>query len=156
MAAVVAIEWSWRRFEALSAGELYELMGLRQRVFVLEQRCAYVDADGLDPVAWHLLGRRGGELIAAARVFDRRPGGDGEASIGRVVVDRSARGAGIGRALMVEAIRRCGDVAPGRDVFIQAQAHLERFYGGLGFRRRSGPYLFDGIVHVDMTRGPGD
>jgi ElaA protein len=132
---------------------LYELMALRQRVFVLEQRCAYVDADGLDPRAWHLLGLDGDRLLAAARVFESRPGAVAEeASIGRVAVGREARGTGLGRALMAEAVRGCESRAPGRAIRIQAQAYLERFYGGFGFRRCSGPYLLDGIVHVDMIR----
>ena len=35
-------------FAELSGEELYELLSLRQRVFIVEQRCAYLDADGLD------------------------------------------------------------------------------------------------------------
>ncbi|QDV38996.1 GNAT family N-acetyltransferase [Tautonia plasticadhaerens] len=151
----MGVGWNWCRFGELGPGELYELMGLRQRVFVLEQRCAYVDADGLDPRAWHLLGVEGGRLLASARVFERRPGGEGEASIGRVVVDRGARGVGLGRALVAEAVRGCDRLAPGRAIRIQAQAHLERFYEGFAFRRCTPPYLFDGIVHVDMTRPAG-
>jgi ElaA protein len=37
-------------------------------------------------------------------------------------------------------------------VRISAQAHLERFYGELGFRRVSELYLEDGIPHIDMLR----
>lgn len=163
-----AIIWQWCPFADLSVEDLYEAMALRQRVFVLEQGCPYLDADGLDPIAWHLLGWRreatSRRLIATARVFDRRPGavadadteveaeGQDEASIGRVVVDRSSRGRGVGRLLMTEAIDRCRQLAPGRAIRIHAQSYLQRFYEGLGFRPVSSPYLYDGIVHLDMIR----
>lgn len=150
------IEWRWCPFDELGVGDLYALMGLRQRVFVLEQRCAYVDADGRDPLAWHLLGIErgddGGRLVAGARVFARHPEPGHEASIGRVVVDRERRGRGLGHALMAEALARCASLAPGRPILLRAQVHLERFYGAHGFRRRGGPYLHDGIVQIDMLR----
>jgi ElaA protein len=131
-------------------------MALRQRVFVLEQACPYVDADGLDPIAWHLLGRQPGpagrRLVATARVFERHPQFDAEASIGRVAVDRPMRGRGVGRLLMTEAIGRCRRLAPEKPIRIHAQIYLQRFYESLGFRPASSPYLFDGIVHLDMVR----
>lgn len=155
-----AITWQWCPFAELSVEDLYEVMALRQRVFVLEQACPYVDADGLDPIARHLLGWQldptGRRLIATARVFERRPGADAdsEASIGRVAVERSSRGRGVGRLLMAEAIDRCRQLAPDRAIRIHAQSYLQQFYEGFGFRPVSSPYLFDGIVHLDMVR-PG-
>ncbi|WP_152052609.1 GNAT family N-acetyltransferase [Tautonia marina] len=158
-----AITWRWCPFAELSIEDLYEVMALRQRVFVLEQACPYVDADGLDPIAWHLLGWQlgptGRRLIASARVFERRPGAnadaDTEASIGRIVVERSSRGRGVGRLLMAEAIERCRQLAPDRAIRIHAQSYLQRFYEGFGFRPVTAPYLFDGIVHLDMVRAVG-
>ena len=38
----------WRRFSELTLDELYEVMTLRQEIFVIEQRCFYLDADGVD------------------------------------------------------------------------------------------------------------
>ena len=35
---------------------------------------------------------------------------------------------------------------------MHAQAHLEEFYGDLGFERRGEPYDEDGILHVEMIR----
>ncbi|WP_169978000.1 GNAT family N-acetyltransferase [Tautonia rosea] len=149
-----AISWQWSPFSGLSVEHLYEAMALRQRVFVVEQSCPYLDADGLDPIAWHLLGwqddANARRLIAAARVFDRRPGAEAEASIGRVVVDRSVRGRGVGRSLMAEAIDRCRQIAPGKTIHLRAQSYLQQFYEGFGFRPISSPFLYDGIVHIDM------
>jgi predicted GNAT family N-acyltransferase len=52
------IEWQWSSFADLTAAQLYEMLALRQQVFVLEQTCLYPDIDGLDPGAHHLLGWR--------------------------------------------------------------------------------------------------
>ena len=51
----LSMEWQWSKFQELSVEQLYEVLALRQRVFVVEQRCVYQDADGLDFKAWHLL-----------------------------------------------------------------------------------------------------
>jgi ElaA protein len=37
---------------------------------------------------------------------------------------------------------------------IGAQAHLEKFYGELGFVRSSDVYDEDGIPHIEMLRTP--
>ena len=41
-------DWHQATFQELSPDELYRIMVLRQRVFVVEQECAYLDADGFD------------------------------------------------------------------------------------------------------------
>ena len=43
-------------FYQLSHDELYAIMVLRQEVFVVEQDCPYLDADGKDQSSWHLMG----------------------------------------------------------------------------------------------------
>lgn len=145
----------WARFSALAPLDVHDLLGLRQAIFVVEQRCVFADVDGLDPGARHLLVRdaEDGALLAALRVLDagaRFP----ERSIGRVVVRDRARGTGLGRALVAEAIRRVeaddGPVA----LRLAAQAHLERFYASLGFARASDVFDEDGIPHLEMLRPP--
>ena len=145
------MNWHWCRFEDLGVHDLYDALALRLRVFVLEQG-PYQDADGIDPHAWHLLGREsGGALIAYLRVVD--PGRKyEEPSIGRVVVAPEARGRALGRALMQEGIARCRAAWPGRGIRISAQARLERFYRSLGFELVGAEYLEDGIPHIEMLR----
>jgi ElaA protein len=147
------ITWQWTRFEGLSLQALYEVLALRQKVFVLEQG-PYLDADGLDQHSWHLLGRdASGELLLYLRVVDPGLKYD-EPSIGRVVIDKSLRGAGLGRVMMAEAVRRCDEAWPGRANRISAQAHLARFYGEFGFAPVGEPYLEDTIPHQEMLRQP--
>lgn len=145
------IRWQWLRFEGLGLQDLYDVLQLRAKVFILEQG-PYLDLDGLDQVSWHLLGRdHTGTLQAYLRVVDPRHKYD-EPSIGRVVTSAAVRGSGLGRRLMEEGVARCTTVWPGQGIRISAQAHLDRFYGSLGFRRVGEEYLEDDIPHVEMVR----
>jgi len=140
----------------LTAAEIYAALAARQQVFAVEQHCAFLDADGHDAHAWHLLGwvDRTGEPVLAAylRVVD--PGRKfAEPSIGRVLTLAPWRGTGLGRVVMAEGIGRAALVWPGRAIRIAAQQRLEKFYAGLGFRTASAPYEEDGIAHVDMLLG---
>jgi len=141
-------------FDALSGADVYDLLALRQRVFVVEQACAYLDADGLDRAARHLLMRdRQGALIAYTRVLE--PGVRfATHAIGRVVVAPERRGEALGHAVMQSTIAAI-ELAHGRvPITLAAQAHLQRFYARLGFVTISEtPYDEDGIPHVDMRRG---
>lgn len=137
-----------RRFGELSRRELYDLLALRAEVFVVEQECAYLDPDGLDREASHLLGRLDRRLIACARWH--RQGA--RVRLGRVATAREVRGRGIGRRTVEEALRRIAEEHPATPVFVHAQAHLARFYESLGFAAAGEPFDEDGIPHVAMVR----
>lgn len=148
------MRWEWKSFEALSAGELYAALQLRSEVFVVEQNCVYQDCDGYDPRCRHLFGwTEGADGAYLAAYLRMVPAGlkYPEASIGRVVTSPRARGTGAGRALVAEALRVLDAEGPA-PLRISAQAYLENFYRGFGFRTVSEPYLEDGIPHVEMLR----
>ena len=147
------LAWQFAKMEELSSREWYEVTVAREAVFVVEQDCAFLDADGADPACWHLVGRRGAEVAAYCRIVP--PGVKfAEPSIGRVLTRGAGRGNGAGKALMEEAIRRCEELFPGLPIRIGAQQYLERFYGRFGFATVSEPYDEDGIPHVIMLREP--
>ncbi|HEX6721862.1 MAG TPA: GNAT family N-acetyltransferase [Burkholderiaceae bacterium] len=148
------LAWRWYRFEELGVDGVYDMLALRARVFILEQG-PYLDPDGADRHAWHLLGRdvTSDALSAYLRVLEPGVKFD-DASIGRVVVDAGLRGQGIGHQLVREGLAQCARLWPGQPVSISAQAHLQRFYAAHGFQTSSSPYLDDGIAHVDMRRSP--
>ena len=143
------ITWHWLHYSKLGIDRLYDLLALRQEVFIVEQNCPYLDADGLDRFSWHLLGYHGKKLIACLRVTE--PGRKfAEPCIGRVVTSPSVRGMGIGRELMKEGVKRTEAHYAGQGIRISAQAYLEKFYGEFGFRTVRGPYDEDGIPHLEM------
>lgn len=149
------IAWRYAPFAQLTVDELYRILALRQRVFVVEQTCPYLDADGYDQRAHHLWtdAADGGAALACLRVF--APGIKfAEACLGRVVTAPEARGTGLGRALMIEGLARVAAAHGPVPVRIGAQRYLERFYRELGFVTASPEYDEDGIPHVEMVR-PG-
>jgi ElaA protein len=154
--SLVAPRWQWSRMARLAPDELYAVLAARQQVFAVEQHCAFLDADGHDAHAWHLLGWVGDSgaerLVAYLRVLDAGRKFV-EPSIGRVLTLPPYRGVGLGRMLMVVGIARTAQAWPGRAIRIAAQQRLERFYASLAFLTVSPPYDEDGIAHVDMVLG---
>ncbi len=156
MKGELGTQWRCWAFEALGVAELDAIYRARQRVFVIEQGCAYLDADGADPQCWHLAAWAEGqaEPLAYARLV--APGVKyAEASIGRVITALSARGTGLGRELVRRAVAEAEALFPGAGLRISAQAHLARFYGGFGFVPVGEEYLEDGIPHLEMLRPAG-
>lgn len=146
------IRWSWHRFAELGAAGVYEVLGLRQQVFGVEQNCPYLDTDGLDPRCWHLRGHSPeGELLAYLRLVDAGVK-YAEPSIGRVVTAQRVRRTGLGRALVAEGLAGHARLWPGLPNRIGAQARLEAFYESFGWRRAGENYIEDGIPHLEMRR----
>jgi len=143
--------WRVVPFDALTARELQYIYMARQAAFVVEQQCAFMDADGLDERAHHLAAWSASqrEPVAYARLLE--PGAKyAEASIGRVVTTAAARGRGWGRETMVRALAHAAATWPGVPVRIAAQSRLEGFYASLGFVVAGPRFLEDGIDHTEM------
>jgi ElaA protein len=144
------ITTEWRRFEELTAGELYELLRFRQSIFVVEQVSPYPDLDGLDQVAWHLLARSERELIGYLRLT-AKPGSPPLLRIGRVAVSPSLRRGGLGRMLIEKALILCRERFPLQPVALGAQVPLVPFYENFGFAATSEPYDDFGVAHIEMV-----
>lgn len=145
------LRFSCFSFHQLTPYELYDIMVLRQEVFVVEQNCPYLDADGKDLQCWHLLGRNdAGKLICYTRLLPEGLAYEGYVSIGRVVSSPSARGAGAGKILMQRSIEMCRHLFGNQPIKIGAQSYLLKFYEGFGFRSIGEEYLEDGIPHTKM------
>lgn len=146
-------EWSLKKFNELTALEVYEILKLRSEVFVVEQNCVFLDMDDKDQFSYHLQGRINGELAAVVRILP--PGlSYKEPSIGRVVSSPKFRRQGVGIELMQTAIQKTialhGNVA----IKIGAQLYLKKFYESFGFQQCSDTYMEDDIPHIKMIRNP--
>lgn len=174
------IKFSDAAFHNLLIEDWYEISSLRQRVFVVEQDCPYLDADGKDRNAHHVVGRdRQGRILAYARIvrpqdqyvpiiklkhlnetqllfLSSKLNLEGKMfhmpAIGRVVLDPSMRGKGLGERLMNYAVSCCTEKFPDTPVFISAQKPLYDFYEHHGFVQSGPGYLEDGIPHIPMIR----
>lgn len=150
---IPALTWRCVPFDSLAPRELQAIHRARQRVFTVEQSCAFLDADELDEGAHHLVACAPGELepLAYARLL--APGAKyAEASIGRVLTSVGARRSGLGRELMARALALVEAIWPHAGVRISAQTHLQAFYASFGFVAVGSPYLEDGIDHTEMLR----
>jgi ElaA protein len=151
----MTIDWQYHPWAALSRDQIYRIFALRQQVFVVEQHCPFLDADGYDAIAHHLWTDAPDPVapLAYLRVFG--PGGKyREASLGRIVTAPAVRSTGLGRALVAEGLARIRAQFGAVPVRIGAQRYLERFYGAFGFVTDSPEHIEDGIPHVEMVRAP--
>jgi ElaA protein len=145
--------WKTCHFKNLSLFELQLIHQVRQQVFVLEQTCAFVDADEWDTVAHHLTAHAANQALPLAYARLLPPDTKYiEPSIGRVLTQAAARGQGLGRELMRVALGECAALYPGAGLRISAQAHLESFYADFGFVAVKESYLEDGIPHLEMLQ----
>jgi ElaA protein len=150
------LSFSCLPFDDLTPAELYEIMALRQEVFIVEQNCPYLDCDGKDQASWHLMGRNEtGKLIVYTRLLPKGLAYPEYPSIGRVVSSPSARGTGAGKELMVKSIEMTRHLFGDTTIKIGAQSYLLRFYESFGFRSTGEEYLEDGIPHTKMTLDAG-
>ncbi|MEZ0180720.1 GNAT family N-acetyltransferase [Flavobacterium oncorhynchi] len=145
------LKWKIKPFEALNVNELYDLLKLRSEIFVVEQNCVYLDLDGKDKKALHLIGEYDNKIVAYVRLFDAGITFD-DASIGRVVVDANYRDRKWGHNLMREAISAIKSNFNKEKITIGAQLYLKKFYESHGFVQSSEMYLEDDIPHIEMIR----
>ena len=135
-----------RPFAEVDAATLYRILQLRSQVFVVEQTCVFLEADGRDlEPGCHLLWIEdpGGAVTATARVMDE----GGARRIGRIVTALDARQQGLAGSLIDHFLA----TSEGPWV-LDAQARLAEYYGRWGFAVAGDAYDEDGISHVPMHR----
>ncbi|MDA7745736.1 GNAT family N-acetyltransferase [Psychromonas sp.] len=138
-------------FAELSVSRLYEILKLRQDVFLLEQSCLYADLDDLDQKALHILliSEEDDNLLAYCRIL---PAGTkfSDVSIGRLAVSDNERKKGYAKQVMQKAIDFIAEEMQASKVKISAQYYLYSFYESFGFKAVSEPFDEDGIKHIEM------
>lgn len=146
------MHFEWKQFQELTIDELYAVIHLREKVFVVEQDCVYLDVDYKDQKAIHCLGWEGEKLAAYCRFFEKGDYMPEANSFGRVVTAPEFRGQGLGKKLVAEAISYISEYYSGEKIHISAQAYLEKFYEEFGFKTVGKGYLEDNIPHLAMFK----
>ena len=146
------LRWVTKTFSELTVNELYDLLKLRSEVFVVEQKCIFLDIDNNDQKAFHTIGFLGEEVVATTRLFEKDIMYDGYQSIGRVVAAPKYRGLSIGKALMQYSISECERLFGKGPIKIGAQLYLKKFYSEQGFEQSGEVYIEDEIDHIPMIR----
>ncbi len=145
------INFKIKPFNKLSVSELYEILALRNEVFIVEQNCVYQDIDHKDTKAFHVIGFYQEKIVGYARVFG--PGDYFEnASIGRVIVHPGYRGKDFGHLLIQTSIEVIKSIFHADEITISAQLHLHKFYESHGFVKVGESYLEDDIPHIQMIK----
>jgi ElaA protein len=143
--------WKLKSFNILTASELYDLLQLRQNVFIVEQHCPYTDLDGVDQLSYHLMLHQNNICMAYARIIPPGVLYD-EASIGRVVTHIEARRTGLGKRLFERALKETENLFGQQPIRIMAQSYLTKFYESFGFSVVSDEFLEDNIPHYYMIK----
>lgn len=143
------IKFKWKIFDELSKDELYAVLNLRQKVFIVEQNCPYIDLDYADQRAYHLLVYSENELIGYLRAFSPGIKYD-ESSLGRIITVIKYRNKGIGKKITNEGVSFLLHKYPDNNIVISAQHRLIKFYQELDFEERGEVYLEDDIDHIEM------
>ena len=136
-----------KRFHELTVDELYEILKLRQNVFIIEQTCIYPELDDCDQTALHVWMEDQNGIAAYLRVMDRGVKSP-YVSMGRVIAAK--RGCGRGTAIVREGIRAAKEIFQAEAIYLEAQCYAQGFYEKLGFRAISEPFDEDGIPHIKM------
>jgi ElaA protein len=145
------LTWRFCAFAELSVQELERIYTARQQVFLIEQNCVYLDADGRDSASHHLAAWSSEHTLPLAYARLVAPGvAYAEPSMGRVITSAAARGQGLGRELVKRVLEHAQAVYPGQGMRISAQSQLEAFYGEFGFVIVGERYLEDEIPHTEM------
>lgn len=155
------IHFQCKPFTQLTLPDWYRISQAREKVFIVEQNCPYLDSDGQDLQAWHVMGYE--ENTEKLACYARQLPPDihfqsGELAnvtmpaIGRVLTVADYRGHGLASDLMTFAIAQTYKRFGSTPIYISAQVYLTTFYQGLGFITQGGSYLEDGISHIDMVK----
>lgn len=146
-----SLSYICKKFEDLELVELYQILKVRQEVFIVEQNCPYLDTDNKDFNAYHFIGKdNDGNIQAYTRLLPIGVSYPDYISIGRVLTSMPYRNRGIGIELMQLSIQKIKEIYPTHPIKISAQEYLLKFYQNLGFIATDKYYLEDGIPHLEM------
>ena len=125
-----------------------EAKEIRTRVFVEEQGFKN-EFDEIDSTATHIICYIDNTAIATGRLFlDEN---SKEYHIGRIAVDKSYRGKGIGGKILNYAENLVKEMG-GKTLSLSAQERASRFYEKQGYCKKGEPYLDEYCPHIFMTK----
>lgn len=136
-----------KRFDELTAEELWEIYKLRVSVFVVEQGSPHQEVDDFDRLAYHLTLSDESGIKAYARVL---PAGTAYSvpAFGRIMaVDR---GKGLGMRIVQEAMKVAVEKFDAQAIEISAQSYVRSLYEKNGFVADGEEYMQNNRPHILM------
>lgn len=121
---------------------------MRKKVFVDEQGVPLeMERDEFDDGAVHVIADKEGVVIGTGRMVIEGAKG----RVGRMAVERDARGQGIGSNIMREFEKKARELGL-KELYLHAQTHAQKFYADLGYIPRGENFEEAGIEHVEMFK----
>lgn len=136
-----------KRFDQLTIHELYDILKLRNSIFVVEQNCAFGDVDGFDKEAYHVFITDEDGIQAYLRVLDRNTVYD-DVSFGRVLAVK--RHYGLATRVLEAGIRVAKEHFDADRIVLHAEAYARGLYEKIGFQQTSEEFLEDNIPFIRM------
>lgn len=141
--------WQVKKFNELTINELYQILYLRVKTFVVDQNRIYQEVDNKDQKAIHIFKQdETGEVVAYARVF--LIDNDEKVSFGRVVTSDKVRGQGLGGKLLDQIMESIKKFFPNKELVIEAQVQVQGFYERVGFESIGEPFIYKSTPHIKM------
>lgn len=135
-------------YHELTLDELYEILQLRNSVFIVEQNCPYLDIDDKDKHSLHVFIKDEQGIQAYLRVLEKGISFD-EVGIGRVIARK--RRCGLGTEVLKAGIKAAKEIYHAEKIILEAQIYARTLYEKQGFIQTSDEFLEDGIPHIQMT-----
>lgn len=135
-------------YHELTLDELYEILQLRNSVFIVEQNCPYLDIDDKDKHSLHVFIKDEQGIQAYLRVLEKGISFD-EVGIGRVIARK--RRCGLGTEVLKAGIKVAQEIYHAEKIILEAQIYARTLYEKQGFIQTSDEFLEDGIPHIQMT-----
>lgn len=136
-----------KKFDELTAVEVYEILKARSKIFIMEQNIHYHDMDDIDYDSLHCFFMENNKVIAYLRAFYPEDNKN-IIRIGRVLTLN--HGNGMGKELMRQSLEAISKKMGHKKICMDAQKHAVGFYEKFGFKVVSDEFLEEGVVHVVM------
>ena len=92
-------------FDELTTRELYEILKVRTKIFVVEQNCPYLEPDGMDYESLHVFYEKDGQVLAYLRAFRKD---EETVQMGRVL--SAEHGKSYGGKILADGLALCVEI----------------------------------------------
>ena len=140
-----------RRFSDLSLDQLYQIIKLRNKVFIIEQNCPFLDLDDQDQGAFHLFLQHQSRFIGYIRVNPLEMDFS-IVKLSRFCLLAEYRDKDLGKDMLKFILTHAEKNWRSQEIQISAQEYLEGFYQKFGFIACSEAYEIDNILHINMKK----
>ncbi|MDR2828748.1 MAG: GNAT family N-acetyltransferase [Acholeplasmatales bacterium] len=147
------IDVTIKKFNLLKPSEIYEILNVRNNVFVVDQQIYYVDTDFLDPESTFIFykDKTTDKIVGTLRLIPKTKVFEDAYCFGRFCVLKEYQNKGIGSLILEAALEYFIKEYPEEKLRIHAQSYLLDFYLKYGFVKEGDVFEIEGIPHIEMV-----